>query len=80
MSRINQKLGLKAAGARARLNSLSGVRCPVCPHVDTISNVIHGRLRWMCGWCSHSWAPTADEIAAYNTRVRARDQIRTGAA
>lgn len=75
MSRINEKLGIKAGGARARLNALSGVPCQRCPHRDVISNVIHRRLTWMCGWCSHSWHPTTEEVEAYNARVRARDRI-----
>lgn len=75
MSHINQKLGLKPAGTRARLNALSGVRCQVCPHVDVIANVINGVQLWMCGWCSHSWTPTSGELDAYNGRVRERDRI-----
>jgi len=75
MSRINEKLGLKAAGKRARLNSLSGVQCPACPHRDVTSNVVHRRLSWRCAWCGHGWEPTAEEIAAYNGRVRERDRI-----
>jgi len=72
---INSKLGLKAAGARARMNSLSGVRCPNCPHVDVVSNRVSGRLVWMCGWCGNIWAPTASDVASYNARVRERDRI-----
>ena len=75
MSRINGQMGLKAAGARARLNSLSGVRCPRCKGQHVISNVIHRRLLWMCGFCSESWAPTLAEIQTYNGRVRDRDRI-----
>jgi hypothetical protein len=75
MSRINQKLGLKAAGQRARLNGLSGVKCQACPHHDVISNVIHGRVSWMCAWCSHQWQPTVAEIQEYNRHVRGRDRI-----
>lgn len=75
MSRINEKLGLKAAGARARLNSLSGVPCPECGGRHTISNKVHGQLRWCCGFCSHGWQPTAEEVVAYNQRVRERDRI-----
>jgi hypothetical protein len=75
MSRINEKLGIKPAGARARLSSLSGVDCRSCGHVDVISNVIHRRLLWMCGWCSEAWEPTPAEIQAYNGRVRERDRI-----
>ena len=75
MSRINEKLGLKAAGARKRLNSLSGVGCPTCPHHDVTSNVIRGRLTWFCRGCSHAWEPTVAEVEAYNARVRAWDRI-----
>jgi hypothetical protein len=77
VSRINEKMGLKAAGARKRLDSLSGVACPNCPHRDVISNTVSGRLVWMCGWCSHIWTPTVEEIEAYDNRVRARDRILT---
>jgi ribosomal protein L37AE/L43A len=75
VSSINSKLGIKPAGARARLNSLSGVACPQCPHTDTVSSLVHKRRLWTCGWCSHSWSPSAEEIAAYNNRVRERDRI-----
>lgn len=75
MTTINQKLGLKPAGPRKRMDSLSGVKCPNCPHTDVVSNTVSGRLVWMCGWCSNIWTPTADEIAAYNVRVLARDRI-----
>ena len=75
MSRINEKLGLKAAGARARLNALSGVPCPACHGRHVISTKVHGELRWRCGFCSHGWHPTVDEVGAYNRRVRERDRI-----
>jgi ribosomal protein L37AE/L43A len=75
MSRINDKLGLGAAGHRKRLDALSGVKCPNCPHHDVISNTVSGRLVWLCGWCGNVWSPTAAEVAAYNVRVRERDRI-----
>lgn len=75
MSRIHEKLGIKAPGARARLRSLSGVQCPECKHRDVGSNVIHGQLRWVCHGCSHGWHPTPADIEAYNGRVRERDRI-----
>lgn len=75
MSRINEKLGLKPAGQRARMNSLSGVQCPNCPHRDVVSNTVSGRLVWLCGWCGNVWTPTAQEIAEYNQYVRQRDRI-----
>ena len=75
MSKINDKLGLKPAGARARLNSLSGVKCPHCPHRHVISNAIHGRLTWACGACGHTWEPSDADITAYNGRVRSQDRI-----
>ena len=75
MSRINEKMGLKAAGARARLNSLSGVACPECRGCHVISNKVHGHLLWLCGFCSYAWSPTVAEIGAYNRRVRERDRI-----
>jgi hypothetical protein len=75
MSHINEKLGLRPAGARARLNALSGVACPRCPHHDVSSNIVHRELWWRCGWCSHGWHPTDEEIAAYNDRVRDRDHV-----
>lgn len=75
MSHINEKLGLKTAGARKRLLALSGVRCQVCPHTDVVSNLIRGVLRWTCGWCGHAWTPTLDELGTYNARVRSRDRI-----
>jgi transposase-like protein len=76
VSRINEKLGLRPAGARARMRCLSGVRCPACGHVHVVSNVIHGRLSWLCGACGHVWNPTPVEVQSYNGRVRDRDRIR----
>lgn len=83
MTTINSKMGITPAGARARLNSLSGVMCQsppgedgrVCRHVDVVSVRIHNRLQWCCGWCSYQWEPTDAELARYNDRVRERDQI-----
>jgi len=75
MSSINEKLGFKPAGARARLNALSGVGCPRCPHHHVLSNVVHGRLLWTCGACAFAWTPTSDDLTAYNARVRDRDRI-----
>lgn len=75
MSHINEKLGLKSAGARHRLNALSGVQCPSCRGAHVMSNLISGRLLWMCGFCSESWEPTLVEIQKYNGRVRDRDRI-----
>lgn len=75
MSRINEKLGLKAAGHRARLDHLSGVQCPNCPHRDVCSNRVSGRLVWLCGWCGNVWTPSAADVAAYNAKVRGRDRI-----
>lgn len=75
MSRINEKMGFKPAGARKRLDALSGVACPNCPHHDVVSNTVSGRLVWMCAWCSNIWTPTEADIVAYNGRVRERDRI-----
>lgn len=76
MTSINSKLGLKPAGARARLNSLSGVKCAAaCGHTDTVSVIIHKRLTWCCGWCSHQWQPSPAEVVAYNARCRPHDRI-----
>ncbi len=83
MSSINQKLGLKPAGARRRLDSLSGVRCPNCGHTDTLSLYVRvpttarhpNRLQWTCRGCGQSRYPTVAEVVAYNQRVRPRDQI-----
>lgn len=72
---INSKLGLKPAGHRARMDALSGIACPRCPHHDVVSNVIHGTLEWMCAWCGYGWTPTAADVTAYNARVRGRDRI-----
>lgn len=75
MSRINARLGLAAAGARARLNSLSGVACQRCPHHYVVSNLVHRRLLWLCGFCGHTWQPTRAELETYNGRVRGRDVL-----
>lgn len=75
MSRINEKLGIKAAGARKRMDSLSGVQCPNCPHRDVISSFTSGRLIWCCGWCGNVWTPSPADVAAYNARVWDRDRI-----
>jgi len=84
MSRINEKLGLGAAGHRKRLDSLSGVKCPNCPHRDVAGYVVRGaagavssrsRHWWRCRACGHAWYPTFEEIATYNARVRERDRI-----
>lgn len=75
MSRINDKLGLKAAGARARLNSLSGVKCRMCPHSYVVSVVIHSALTWLCAFCGFSWRPTYAEVLSYNAGVRVRDRV-----
>lgn len=75
MSSINSKMGIKPAGARARLNALSGVGCPNCPHRHVLSNVIHRRLTWACGVCGHVWEPSAADVEAYNGRVRERDRL-----
>lgn len=75
MTSINRQMGLKPGGARRRMRSLSGVPCPTCRCVDVGSNVVHGTLRWTCHGCAHHWHPTAEEIAAYNARVRGRDRI-----
>lgn len=75
MSRINERNGLKPAGARHRMDSLSGVQCPNCPHRDVVSNTVSGRLVWLCGWCGNVWTPTVAELEAYNKRVRSRDRV-----
>lgn len=75
MSRINDHLGLASAGARARLNALSGIGCQVCPHHYVVSNEIHRRLVWLCGFCGHAWQPSGAEREAYNARVRGRDRL-----
>lgn len=58
-----------------RMESLSGVHCPNCPHTDVVSNVVSGRLVWLCGWCGNVWTPTTADVDAYNARVRTRDRI-----
>lgn len=78
MSRINEKLGLGPAGARKRMDSLSGVQCPNCPHRDVSANWVNRRWLWLCGWCGNTWTPTAADITAYNARVRERDRIEVG--
>lgn len=75
MSRINEKMGLKPAGARKRLQSLSGVSCELCPSRDVRSNVIHGVLTWSCAFCGHAWKPSDLEVEHYNNRVRGRDRL-----
>ena len=75
MSRINDKLGLRPSGSRARLNSLSGVACPECHHHYVVSAVIHEVLRWSCGFCAHAWTPTLADVQRYNGRVRERDRL-----
>lgn len=75
MSRINEKMGMRPAGERARLRSLSGIRCPACDGRYVVSNVIHDRLTWTCGTCAHSWRPTLVDVQRYNGRVRERDRI-----
>jgi plasmid stability protein len=61
MSRINEKMGLKAqtrvrAATHAR-SIVSNARCPKCGCSHVIENVIHGKRRRMCGACGESWAP-----------------------
>jgi hypothetical protein len=54
---------------------LPGVKCPACPLRHVISNVLNGRLTWLCGACSHCWTPDTAELEAYNARVPARERI-----
>lgn len=74
MTSINSKMGMKPAGKRKALNRLSGVACPTChaPDVRPVGPKVH---RWFCVKCGEAWTPTAEEIAAYNNRVRERDRI-----
>lgn len=65
----------KRSNNRPRLDSLSGIGCPVCPHHYVVSFLMHRRLIWLCGFCGHSWTPTRAAVAAYNNRVRGRDVV-----
>lgn len=64
MTHINEKLGLKAAGAKqimARVKQrgadgrlLTRLACPQCGHRWVLYNKIHGDWRHMCGWCAYA--------------------------
>jgi hypothetical protein len=65
---------------RARLRCLSGVQCADCGWYYVIRGEGKRAGWWTCGRCSKSWQPTAEEIAAYNGRVRQQDRIEGGTA
>jgi len=73
---INDRMGLRPAGERARLRSLSGIDCPQCGARYVVSNVIHHVLRWTCGTCAHGWSPSLADVERYNDRVRERDRLK----
>jgi len=78
MTSINQKMGMKPAGRRKALNRLSGVNCPTCHAPDVRPTTTSGRegvRRWFCAKCGETWTPTDADVAAYNARVRERDQL-----
>jgi hypothetical protein len=65
MSKINEKLGLKPAGVRPMMRNLpkrledrvalTAATCPACGARGVIENVIHGKRRRLCAWCSEGW-------------------------
>lgn len=75
MTSINSKMGLRPGGRRKVLNRLSGVACPDCQAVDVRPSLVRGIERWTCSRCGSGWEPSAEDVAAYNARVRERDRI-----
>jgi len=72
VSRINEKLGLRASGKRnmmklpktgARRAALTSAKCPDCGQRGVVEHRLHGVLTWMCTWCSHNWPAPALEDA-----------------
>lgn len=66
MSRINEKLGM-APQTRARQAThskglVTRAVCGVCRGRHVVSNPIHGRDTWLCGFCGHVWEPTGAEL------------------
>jgi hypothetical protein len=67
MSRINEKMGLKPAGARAMMKlpkdratavKLTAAKCPEC--LRTGARLSKLRAGWfVCSWCAHAWEPTS---------------------
>lgn len=64
MTSINEKLGLRRARKRRMMNlpknistraDLTAAQCPACGARGVIENVIHGKRRRMCVWCSEGW-------------------------
>jgi formate dehydrogenase maturation protein FdhE len=66
MSKINDKLGLRAAGKRPMMKTLpedralrakvTSARCPVCASVGAYLSKVTGREGWLvCSWCHHTW-------------------------
>jgi hypothetical protein len=65
MSKINDKLGLKPAGARAMMklptdrelrSRLTSAQCPACGQRGAnLSRRVMGAF--VCTWCQHVWTP-----------------------
>jgi transcription elongation factor Elf1 len=67
MSKIHQKLGLKAPGKRAMMKlptnrttaaNLTAAQCPACGARGVIENTVKGTAARMCTWCLQSWPVT----------------------
>jgi hypothetical protein len=66
VSRINEKLGLGAAGQRRMMKLpadrqqrtvITSAVCPLCNRRGaSVSKTVRGAL-W-CTWCAHTWTPT----------------------